>query len=88
MDYYRVALFLAAYTTDGFRRSLRASPQATLLKCGFDPGEAAQLAASLSKHSHIGDTHEVARIQFTFQKITATSADGSKSQPDDWSSNC
>lgn len=32
MDHDRLALFLAGYTTGGFRRSLQIAPQATLTK--------------------------------------------------------
>ena len=88
MDYDRLALFLAGYTTGGFRRSLRTMPQATLTKCGFSPAEAALLAASLSKHSHGGDTREQTRVQYTFQKISQTNTASGTSSTDDWASNC
>ena len=88
MDYDRLALFLAGYTTGGFRRSLRTSPHATLVKCGFNPGEASQLAASMAKHSRSGDTHELTRIQFSFQQITRTNVNDKTGMTDDWASRC
>jgi len=88
MDYDRLALFLLGYTTGGFRRSLRTTPQATLTKCGFNPAEAALIAAAATKHSHGGDTHELTRVQLAFQQITQTHKDGSKSASDDWAASC
>lgn len=88
MDYDRLALFLAGYTTGGFRRSLRASPQATLTKCGFNAGEAALLAASMARHTHANNTYELTRIQLTFQQITRTNVNDKTGMSDDWASRC
>lgn len=86
MDYDRLALFLAGYTTGGFRRSLRTMPQLTLTKCGFNAAEAAQLAASLAKHG--SDTHDILKVQFAYRQISWNDNSGSKSTMDDWSSRC
>jgi hypothetical protein len=88
MNYDQLALFLLGYTTGGFRRSLRAAPQATLLKCGFSPAEAAMLAAASAKHSRSGDTYELTRVQFTFNQITHTNKGGNTGMTDDWASRC
>ncbi|HEV2189907.1 MAG TPA: hypothetical protein VGR70_22050 [Stellaceae bacterium] len=88
MDYDRLALFLAGYTTGGFRRSLRTTPQATLVKCGFNPGEAALLAASVAKHSRANDTYEVTRVQFAFQKINEPHKNPNVGMTDDWATRC
>lgn len=89
MDHDRLALFLAGYTTGGFRRSLQIAPQATLTKCGFNAAEAAMIAASLSKHApKQRNQHDLMEIQFAFQKITGTYSSGGKSASDDWASRC
>ena len=49
MNYDRVAQFLSTATTPGFRRSLNANTQATLLKCGFDPVEASRVWEALNR---------------------------------------
>ncbi len=88
MDYDRLALFLAGYTTGGFRRSLHAAPQATLTKCGFNPAEAAQLAASMARHGHGKDKYELTKIQFTFSKISNPNNNPGTSMTDNWAATC
>ena len=96
MDCNRLALFLAGYTTLGFRQSLHNSPHATLIKCGFNPGEAALLAVSVTKHTAgssakhetSADTHELERIRLTFQQISRSFSDGGKTASDDWDTRC
>ncbi|HXP06782.1 MAG TPA: hypothetical protein VN808_21885 [Stellaceae bacterium] len=84
MDYDRLAMFLSNCTTPGFRRSLGVSPHDTLGKCGFHPGEAALLIASLAKgHTGGAGTHERLRVNYTFQQIDISGTGGS-SFNDDW----
>jgi hypothetical protein len=50
MDYDRLALLLLVRgSSRGFRKALKQSPAATLNKAGFNPGETAQLIATLNK---------------------------------------
>lgn len=88
MEYDQLALFLLGYTTGGFRRSLQASPQATLTQCGFNPAEAAQLAASMAKHGRAGGAYELTRIQLTFQQITKKHPHPGPSMTDNWAATC
>ena len=79
MEYKTTAVFLSRCTSRGFRRSLQINPYPTLIKCGFDSGEAAQLVAALSM-----SVFEQQRIAFTFQKIAYSNIAGNTSAQDDW----
>jgi hypothetical protein len=81
MDYDRLSNFLSTYTTPGFQRGLRRSPYATLSKCGFHPGEAAQLVASLAK----GQSKGGLLVDYTFQSIDKTTTKKKNNDFDDWS---
>jgi hypothetical protein len=77
MDYKRIAVFLSRCTSRGFRRSLQINPYATLIKCGFDPGEAHRLTGSLGTSAS-----EKGKVSLVFQKIAYTF--DYTSVPDDW----
>lgn len=81
MDYDCVAVFLSRCTSRGFRRSLQINPHPTLIKCGFNPAEAARLVASLSR-----STFEKDKIAITFEKIAYSNVAGNTSAQDDWDS--
>jgi hypothetical protein len=82
MDYDRLALFLATCTSRNFQRSLQTNPHATLLKCGFHPGEAAALAGAAAKNKGL-QLHDIERFSFDFQSITQTNLSG-KPGKSDW----
>ena len=83
MDYDQVARFLSSCTTPGFRRSLSMSPQDTLARCGFHPGETGQLAASLAKLRSGSSSEEYIKQSQTYQKITRSFKQSNKSWGDD-----
>jgi hypothetical protein len=79
MNYGLLAAFLTTYTTPGFKRSLRFSPYATLIRCGFGPSEATQLALLVNR-----GIFEPQRFSFAFQSISVENVIGSTSATDDW----
>jgi hypothetical protein len=86
MNHDRLALFLASCTSRGFRRSLSAMPQDTLTRCGFDPGESGQIAASLARlqASPRGRPPEGEKLGWTYQKIELSTGGLGKAFKDDW----
>jgi hypothetical protein len=86
MNHDRLALFLASCTTPGFRRSLSATPHDTLTRCGFDPGESGQIAASLVRFqkSASGAHPDKVRVAFAFRQIDQSWGGGGKAFKDDW----
>jgi hypothetical protein len=96
MDYERIALLLAGCTTPAFRRSLLISPQDTLVRSGFHPGEVAALVASLSKlqaQPSQGSTSREGRpgnVKYApisgaqYQMIMSPQLEAQKSMPNEW----
>jgi hypothetical protein len=79
-------MFLASCTTPGFRRSLSAAPNDTLTRCGFDPAEIGQIAASLSRQkAGPGRTPlDQLRTGFAFRQIDQSWDGSGKAFKDDW----
>ncbi len=94
MDYERIALLLAGCTTPAFRRSLSISPQDTLARSGFYPGEVAPLLASLSKlqaqpsqgaRENRGGKANFANLsRAQYETIMSPQFDARKTMPDEW----
>jgi len=82
MDYDQLALFLASCTSPGFRRSLRFSPQDTLMKCGFTAGEAGLLAQSLNKKG--SNRYDITSVQRAFNPIEIGHKSKKGDFADDW----
>jgi hypothetical protein len=84
MDCDRIAAFLSTCTSQNFQRSLRFNPHATLVKCGFNPGEASQLAGAVLAFQGLGGNEKL-RFSYVFQSISHPNVSKKSGATDDWS---